>query len=662
LDLQGRKALNIPRRRAGGASNPGSFLFAICGDRSARSAKLKFAVRALFLWILSSLFLAAFAVSADPLPVIAAPPPRPVVLVLTDGLSWEAVEREPGLQQAFSEGAAATLSVVQGTTPPDDPRFGYVFFGAGSRVDTRFLPETLPTDAGRISDAFDGPASTVHPGSLGDALERAGVQTAAVGDKARLVVMTSDGEVPRKYGGEGPVANLDAALEDGAGFVAADAGDQQQAAELVEAARETGAILAMASPNGPLGTPNLAPFALVRPGNGRGLLYSLTTRTQGLLTNADVAPTLLDVLGVPIPPEMSGQVAEVRSGRAESAELLQRRLWFVEEKGFRVWAAVAVLWALALAVGVLRGGRRGASLAVLALAALPAGALLTAAIPVTGVLPVGALTALFAGGITAFSLRLSSSFATALAWVALTTAALVAADAAAGGALERFSTIGYNPATGTRFYGVGNEYAAVLAGSLTMGLGVRAHQRRPPVALLVVVGAVAVVALGLPAMGADVGGSVALGLAFGATAGLARGDGWRGAVLWAVGGFALAAALFLASGLLSPDVSHGSRAAAGGSGLYEILVRKLALSLGSLLNLVLLALLALGASVTYAGWRQARGTLLAAAIPGAVVAAVASGVFNDSGLIATLFALMYPALGAIGVLVSKDNAGPRRSR
>jgi hypothetical protein len=619
-------------------------------------------VRALFLWILPSFLLATIALSASPPPATAAPPARSVVLILVDGLSWKAVEKEPGLQRTFSDGGAATLSVIQGTTPPDDPRFGYVFLGAGSRVDTRFLPDELPTDPSRIPDAFDGLAQTVRPGSLGDALERAGVQTAAVGDKASLIAMTSDGEVSRGYEGACPLAGLDEALADGAGFVAADAEDPQQAAELVEAARETGAAVAVASPNGSPGTPNLTPFALVRPGKGGGLLYSPTTRTEGLLTNADVAPTLLDALGVTVPPEMNGRAAEVRPGRAESVELLQRRLWFVEDKGFLVWGVVGALWVLALAAGVLCGGRRGASRAVLALAALPAGALLAAAIPVTGVLPVGALTVLFAGGITTLSWRLSGSFAGALAWLAPATAALVVADAAAGGALERFSTIGYNPATGTRFYGVGNEYAAVLAGSLTMGLGVLVHRRRPPTALLVAVGAVAILALGLPAMGADVGGSVALGLAFGATVGLLRGDGWRGVVLSAAGGFGFAAAVFLASGLLFPDISHGSRAAGGGGGLYEILIRKLALGLGSLLNPVLLALLALCASVTYAGWRRTRGTPLAAAIPGAVVAAIASGIFNDSGLIATLFALIYPALGALGVLVSKENAELRRFR
>jgi hypothetical protein len=46
---------------------------------------------------------------------------------------------------------------------------------------------------------------------------------------------------------------------------------------------------------------------------------------------------------------------------------------------------------------------------------------------------------------------------------------------------------------------------------------------------------------------------------------------------------------------------------------------------------------------------------------GAVVAAAASGALNDSGLVAALFALIYPIVCALAVLISKDNAGPRRS-
>ncbi len=614
-------------------------------------------MRVLSLWILSSLFLAVLAVLAGSPTATAAPPTNPVVLILVDGLSWEDV-KDTDLQRAFSDGAAATLSTAQGSTLPDDPRFGYIFFGAGSRVDTRFLPARLPADPEQIPGAFDGPARTVHPGSLGDALERAGVKAAAIGDKARLVAMDSDGDVPLTYEGADPLADLESAVDDGAGFVAIEATDPEQAAGLAEAARRADAAVAVAAPRGSPEVPMLAPFVLVSEG---GLLYSPTTRTTGLLTNADVAPTLLALLGVPVPPEMSGRAAEVRPGRAESAEQLQRRLWFVKEDGFRVWAVVGVLWAGALAAGALRGGRRGASAVVLVLAGLPAGALFAAAVPVTGVLSVAALTAVLAGGITALFWRLSGSFAEALAWVALATAVLVILDAAVGGALGRFSTLGYNPASGTRFYGVGNEYAAILASGLTMGLGVLVQRRRPPTALLAAAGGVAVLVLGLPTMGADVGGSLALGLAFGATLGLLRRDGWRATVLWAAGGFAFAAALFLTSGSLFPEVSHGSQAAGGESGLYEILVRKLAISVGYLRSPILLLILITGAAVIFAGWRRARGTPLAAGIPGALVAAAASGALNDSGLVATLFALVYPFVGALGALISKENAGRRRT-
>jgi hypothetical protein len=372
-------------------------------------------VRAHFLWILFSVFLAALAVSTNLPPATAAQSTQRVVLVLVDGLSWEDVEKESGLQEAFHNGAAATLSTVQGTEPPDDPRFGYVFLGAGSRVDTRFLPERLPGDPEAIPGAFDGPASTVRPGALGDALEEARIRAAAVGDEARLVAMDLDGDVPLRYESGDPLGRLEAALNDGAGFVAVDAESPSQAAELVEAGRSTGAVVAVAAPNGPPETPNLTPFALVRTGAEGGLLYSPTTRTEGLLTNADIAPTLLALLGAPVPPEMTGRVAEVRPGGPEGAELLQRRLWFVEEDGFRVWGVVGGLWAGALAVGISRGGRRGASPVVLALAGLPAGALLAAAVPVAGVLPVAALTALFAGGLTALSWRLSGTFTGALA-------------------------------------------------------------------------------------------------------------------------------------------------------------------------------------------------------------------------------------------------------
>ncbi|MEW6635407.1 MAG: hypothetical protein AB1425_01180 [Actinomycetota bacterium] len=573
--------------------------------------------------------------------------------MLVEDLTWKEVEGSPVLDGLFENGAAANLSTAQGGPPPD-PLTGYAFIGAGARTDTRVLPEKLPDDPAAIPGAFTGPASTVRPGSLGQALREEGLVAAAIGERARLAAMDRKGRVPLYYDGERPVGDLRRALEEGADLVAVSTRSVEEAAELVSAAR--GATVALASP----GPRSLTPFAL---GGEEGLLYSPTTRTTGLISNADVAPTLLAALGVDPPAGMQGRVASVRPGEPEAARRLGERILFVARSRFEVWLMVGLAAGLAVAalplIRALRW-RMDPGSGVLVLAALPAGALLAAAVPVTNTPAVAALTLLFAAALTVISSLVSKTGSDTLAGVCLGTATLVLADAAFGGPLMRLSTLGYNPGYGARFYGAGNEYAAVLAGSLTMGLGALAAARRPPARTLVAAGAAAVFVLGLPTMGADVGGSLALGLGYGATVALVRGDRPPGVAAWAAGGFALAATLFLASGFLLPDTSHGSRAAGGEGDLYEMTIRKLLISLSYLGNPLLLALLLASSALVYAGWRRTRSTPLAAGILGASLTAAASGALNDSGLVATLFALLYPAAASTLALLPKSTPRPDR--
>lgn len=606
-------------------------------------------MRTLFLATLSTALLASAAYAAyAPEPVSATPRGRAIVLILVDGLTWNEVERTPGLRETFRDGAVANLSTAQGARPADS-RMGYVFLGAGARVDTAVLPPDLPDDPRKVTGAFEGPASTVRPGALGDALAEAGVRTAALGEHASLVVMDGGGNAPSTKTSN-PVSATKASLDDGAGFLAVEAAGPEQAGRISAAALQAGATTAVASPNAPPDSPNLTPFAL---SGSDGLLYSPATRTKGLISNADVAPTLLTNLGIEPPDGMQGRAATVRPGTLESAERLGDRLAFVAEKRLPVWGLIGTAGAAALALGALWKGRTGVYTVLLTLAALPAGALLAAAVPITNALAVAAITLLLAAALAGVCQKLSGPVSGALAGVCLASAALVAADAAAGGALMKLSTLGYNPAYGARFYGAGNEYSAVLAGSLAMGLGALAHGRRVPAAPVAGCAAATVLVLGLPTMGADVGGSLALGSGLGATIGLVRGDGPRRIALWAGGGLFLAALVFLTSGILFPDVSHGSRAAGGEGGLAGIAVRKLLLSLEHLFDPLLLLLLMAGSALVYAGWRRTRGTALAAGMLGAAITAAASGALNDSGIIATLFALAYPATAALRILLEQ---------
>lgn len=583
------------------------------------------------------------------------PDGSPMVLILVEGnLTWERIVGESRLATVFENGAAASMSTSQGLAP-GDLRMGYVMIGAGARADTSVLPERLPEARRNIPGSFRGPASTIRPGVLGDALAKAGVRTVAVGDRAALVVMDSKGEVPKVYGSGEPIPKVREALEKGAGLVAVEASGPRETARIAEVARESEAGVAVAAPNAPPGSANLTPFALSGPD---GVLYSPGTRTAGLISNEDVAPTLLERLNVPVPPRISGQAAEVRAGSVERVDRLQERISFVEEERGVVWTLLVGAALAAFALGAVLGGREGIRWAVLFPAALPLGALLPAALPVTNAVLVAAQGIFVAGGATMFLRKFTRSPLAAMAWISLLTAVIICADAVLGGIAMRYSVLGYNPAYGTRFYGIGNEYSAVVAGATCVAAGLFVAWRRRLLRVVPVAGAVAVLAIGLPAMGADVGGSLALGLGLGATVGLLRGEKLPGLVLWTVGGLSVAVMVFLLGGILSPDTSHGARAAGGEIGLYEIAVRKLILSLRHLLDPLWTLLLAAGVAIILAGCRRVRGTArgnsVAAGMLGASIAAAASGALNDSGILAALLALAYPAAACSIILLSKE--------
>ena len=103
--------------------------------------------------------------------------------------------------------------------------------------------------------------------------------------------------------------------------------------------RTCGTTVAVASPNAETGEPALTPFVLL---GEQGVLYSPNTRTEGLVSNADVAPTLLAELGIDPPPGIQGRDAEVRPGTVEGVEQLASRLGFVAEKRSEVWAVVGI--------------------------------------------------------------------------------------------------------------------------------------------------------------------------------------------------------------------------------------------------------------------------------------------------------------------------------
>ncbi|HHV54299.1 MAG TPA: hypothetical protein GXX55_02445 [Firmicutes bacterium] len=488
----------------------------------------------------------------------------------------------------------------------------------------------------------------------------------------------------------------------------------------------------------------LMPALLYDSGRPPGLLTSATTRWSGIVANLDVAPTIALLLSGYSPwGESKASPADTasRSARAipidaPADELMRRatgRAWVVEPAS----SAAAVLRELgelaarttavsATRPGILRGyvlawiivslvslavllhgattapppgsarrawlavSRVPLSLAILSLTLVPLALMVASPIYSHGA---GlALTAILAGSalVSAGLLALWRRPYPALLWVAGLLVAGLITDTLTGSNWMRRSVLGYDPAVGARYYGIGNEYMGILVGATTLfwtglldRLMVSAGRERalPSVGRWVLargvglVGGLTVLAVGLPFWGANFGGALTAAAAWavamlgvreerGARERHRRGFGLTGRN-WV---WVLLALLVLVAALVVLDASRpaavrshlGLLAEAvktGGIGvLLQTVDRKLATNLkimrysiwtwGFAIGLVVLTLLFLRPTP---GFRRllADRPCLARGMMASTVASLVAFAANDSGVVAAATTLLVPASGLL---------------
>lgn len=279
--------------------------------------------------------------------------------------------------------------------------------------------------------------------------------------------------------------------------------------------------------SGRSGWNQLSPYLQVppRPGaEGNLLARSDTTQTVGLVAARDVASTLLSVLDVPPPIQMTGAVIQPVSWAAENAapigifrldrltrlnqEVQNPLFWGL---GFVATATLCGSLALYLAGAMTRSGRaRG--LSCFGLRLLSAWPLSLLAAPLA--LPVAAGP--YLGWIVALTALLALLPSPAVIF-ALTALVLIV-DGLSGTSLVSHSVLSAYALSGIRFYGIGNEYMGVLLGGTLLGAGLiltdrpssRSDRRRMPKARwgLLFVFALVTFVLSFPEFGAKAGGAI----------------------------------------------------------------------------------------------------------------------------------------------------------
>jgi hypothetical protein len=473
----------------------------------------------------------AAAVLAGASQALAQPPAgesdRALIAVLPYGTTVEQVSGAGGI-------APGIMSAGLGAVPATQT---YLDITQGNRVNERLydgeLPRLVVRDAGvpaglwkrTVARAESAPADVI-PGLLAQTLEQAGIATSVEESSGSPALIGAD-----EAGG------VDVSAADRCGPRGCGPGLSVIRVDLAElrsmAARRRPDDLLIAFAAAPP-KQALLPIGIAGPGFD-GDLTSDSTRTDGVVTATDLAPTLLEHFGVEEPDEFNGSTirSEGEPNPGGVADL-QRRL---DDRAARdlvvllplgIWALIAALCALLLG---RRGARHGLALLGLSCAWAPLLLLVAAAFD----LGEAESALLFGAGSPALAAAtwiLVPGYR-GLALAAGVTVGAHALDVIAGSPLTALSVLGPNPAGGVRFFGIGNELEATLTTLTLIGAGamLATLPRLRPRSAAIAFAAVAVVATAAFApgrFGADVGAAIVLGAGGAAAAALALGlSTWR---------------------------------------------------------------------------------------------------------------------------------------
>jgi hypothetical protein len=437
----------------------------------------------------------------------------------------------------------------------------------------------------------------------------------------------------------------------------------------------------------------LTVFGVHAPGVAPGYLQSSTTRRPGFVQIVDVAPTVLDLLGIDRPESMEGRPAEVTSGSRDFESRVRFLVRANREAVFRdstigTASAVVVIVTIALTVAAWLALRYRVRRAHPPLAWVAYGALgFLVGTFVAGALPFDRWgTSAYFGFLVAWSVV----FAAVCAWVGrrnpvdgllVALGAIVGlhvVDLLSGAHLELNTVFGYTATVGIRLAGAGNPGSAQLCSAALLLATLLAWRFRPPLGLRIaaILLAFVVVVIGAPFFGQDFGGAISAAPAYLLLLLILTGRRVSAKAVALLAGVLVAAGLV--AGLVDLARPAGSRTHVGRffekigdqgvSGFVEVVGRKLGLMLRTFSNTgwVLVVLLALVAFVHVARTTDLLPrlfrwiTTLRAGLIAFATLLVLATVLNDSGVQVTgmMTAIFVPTFVILGCRASELGAPP----
>lgn len=452
----------------------------------------------------------------------------------------------------------------------------------------------------------------------------------------------------------------------------------------------------------------LTPLIVAGPGVVPGLLISHTTRRPGVITNYDIAPSVLSWLDLPRPKGLPGAVltgtdkapgirrwsVEGDSGGRDAAlldgkELLRSRLVYLQDVLTRSAATyrqrpsvlrafvtmeiviyLTVFGLLAVFPGLAGEWTGVLSFLMLLVAAMPLALLILPMLRPATVAAAFVCTLVAGMSFSGLAWRLTHGTVKRYGIICGLTAAALVTDAFLGGPLVKFSPLGYDVMLGARFYGIGNEYMGILVGSSLLAALV-ARERWPKMATATLMWFFVVVfVLASPELGANAGGTITALIAFPLAYGLEERGGRRATAMavLAVLGIALLLNLFPSGGLGS-HVTRILKVAAQGewAEIVEIFQRKLAMNWKlmrySIWSKGLLVALGVMGVLVYRPTPVVKAALIEypsvrGIVFSTIIASLAALVLNDSGVVAGGTTSVYAAGLVLSMVIEQRGKTP----
>ena len=462
--------------------------------------------------------------------------------------------------------------------------------------------------------------------------------------------------------------------------------------------QDTIMIVSLAAPEIEGETPGLVPAVLKGPGLSGGLAQASSTHRPGVVTFMDLGVTTLTSLGAKAPSTMPGAVigstgaAGTLDDRIAVLDDYNRTSVAVEVVRFAVintFITIVVALMVICAFFVIRGvgavrGRPGRSLRALLL--------LTLAVPVASLLEFLFVNRLRTGeGVTLMLLGValalwaavllvvrSDRASAGIAVFGLGTTAVVLIDQWVGAPLSATGLFSYSPLFGARYYGMGNETAALILGSSIVGAAVLLDilRDKPWIGAakkwgVPVLGVLMVVTAAAPMFGANVGVAIWGTVGYGVFWALING---RRVLSWKTALVLLLLVVLLIAALSAIDLlgssgkeTHLGRAlqsaGAGGLGaLWTIVVRKADTNVRVLTHTNWTYLLVgIMGTLIYLRWKP-RGEFKAmlekwpcysAALTSSLAAGAVAYFTEDSGIIIPALIILYVGVGALYLIMTR---------